>query len=205
MTTLLKSAAAAAVLALFAGGAAKAGVLYTNGPISGNVGALFINHGVAVRDSFTLTGPSTITGVEFGAWVNQGAKPVSVDWGISATPTFTDQATGALSSTFLFTNIFTLDVYKADFSIPDLTLAAGTYWLTLQNAVESDGGFLSWDQNSGSSQAFSSAAGGLTAPSNSFTIFGSAVPEPATWAMMLLGVAGLGAALRSRRSVPLAA
>ena len=31
------------------------------------------------------------------------------------------------------------------------------------------------------------------------------VPEPATWALMLVGFGGLGAALRSRRSRPVAA
>jgi hypothetical protein len=36
-------------------------------------------------------------------------------------------------------------------------------------------------------------------------VTGGAVPEPATWAMMLLGFAGLGAALRSRRRPALAA
>ncbi len=36
-----------------------------------------------------------------------------------------------------------------------------------------------------------------------FTLFGSAVPEPATWAMMLVGFGALGAALRSsRRGLP---
>jgi hypothetical protein len=29
----------------------------------------------------------------------------------------------------------------------------------------------------------------------------SAVPEPATWALMLMGMGGLGAALRSRRTM----
>ena len=33
------------------------------------------------------------------------------------------------------------------------------------------------------------------------TLDTSAVPEPATWAMMLVGFGGMGAALRSRRKV----
>jgi len=36
-------------------------------------------------------------------------------------------------------------------------------------------------------------------------VTGAAVPEPATWALMLFGVAGLGAAMRHRRRVPAAA
>jgi len=41
--------------------------------------------------------------------------------------------------------------------------------------------------------------GGTTPGGLDFTLFGAPVPEPGVWAMMLVGMGGLGAALRSRR------
>ena len=78
-----------------------------------------------------------------------------------------------------------------------------------------DTGNLFWDANNGPSSAYQ-GGGGLgdltnvdygfgvvSTNSEAFTIFDtSAVPEPATWAMMLAGFAGLGAAFRSRRARP---
>jgi hypothetical protein len=45
--------------------------------------------------------------------------------------------------------------------------------------------------------------GDMAAPSGNYTfgIFGAAVPEPASWAMMILGVGLIGASLRRRQSV----
>ena len=41
----------------------------------------------------------------------------------------------------------------------------------------------------------------LATGSGTFTINGGAVPEPATWAMMLIGFGGLGAVMRKRRAM----
>jgi hypothetical protein len=41
-------------------------------------------------------------------------------------------------------------------------------------------------------------------PNGGEVVVGGAVPEPTTWAMMLVGFAGLGAAMRSRRKLGLA-
>ncbi len=56
-----------------------------------------------------------------------------------------------------------------------------------------------------------SSVGGVYPADYSYTInafsdanrgenFGSAVPEPATWAMMIIGFFGLGSAIRSKRA-----
>jgi hypothetical protein len=200
MKSFLAVASAAAALALGVAGAAHAAVLYTNGPIDGTVVGWTINDGLAVEDSFTLSSTSTITGVEFGAWVNQGDQPLTVDWGIETSPTFADQGTAALSTTFLDTNSQGFDVYQADFSVPSVTLGPGTYWLALQNGVAQAGNLMFWDQNSGPSSAVDNSQDSFT--SESFSILGdsvgASVPEPATWAMLVLGVGMIGFAARRR-------
>ena len=44
----------------------------------------------------------------------------------------------------------------------------------------------------------------LDRASISYTLFSRAVPEPASWAMLLIGFSGLGAAMRSRRKLAVA-
>ena len=59
--------------------------------------------------------------------------------------------------------------------------------------------------NAGGHQIYSGTLD-ATGASNSATVTFSAVPEPASWALMLIGVGGLGAVMRgSRRGVTLAA
>ena len=183
-----------AVAAGVAGGAslASATVLYTNGPIHGTIDAWTINFGFAVEDSFTLPTTATVTGVTFGGWTDPDDVITSVDWGIAATPdSFADDGTAAVTAgPYLGQNIYGYDIYTYSFSISPTSLAAGTYYLTLQNAVATNGDPAYWDENDGPSTALENPVGSIG--SESFSETSAAVPEPSTWAMMLLGFAGLG-------------
>jgi hypothetical protein len=136
--------------------------------------------------------------VTFGDWVIAGATPQTVDWGISASPFQTDlgSGTGVSLTSSLFCSASSTcggggqDVYNSSFTL-DLSLGAGTYWLTLDGGTASAGGFVLWDENGGSSSAeqwhIPLGTQGVI-PSESFAIDGSAVPEPASLA---LGASGL--------------
>ena len=64
---------------------ASAGVLYDNGPINGQtgIGSWGISYGYIMSDSFTLTGTSTLTGVNLGIWIASGDTPDYLYWRIS--------------------------------------------------------------------------------------------------------------------------
>ncbi len=84
------------------------------------------------------------------------------------------------------------DIYQSDFTLSG-TLSAGTYWLTLQNGNTTSGNDISWDQDNGPSLAYFNNSlthpGNRPNPSESFQLYGNAVPEPGTYA--LLGGFGL--------------
>ncbi|HEY1926118.1 MAG TPA: PEP-CTERM sorting domain-containing protein [Caulobacteraceae bacterium] len=188
----------AAVSTLFAG-AASASVLYGNGPPSGKIDGWLINPGFAVSDSFTLTSAATITGVTFGVWTSPGDSISAIDWGIADAPgVYTDTATATVTSGTGTENLYEFDVGVDSFSITPTTLAAGTYYLVLQNASVTNGDLAGWDVNNGPSTA-TTLTGGAVA-SESFQILGSSVPEPSSWGLMMAGVFGVGAALRRRRN-----
>src|SRR6202167_5042953 len=48
---------------------ATAQTLYSNGPVNGTTDAWTINFGFVVSDTFTLSSASTVTGVNFYAWL----------------------------------------------------------------------------------------------------------------------------------------
>lgn len=179
---------------------ANAAVLYDNGPINAGVNAWTIDFIFAVSDSFTLAQASTVTGVNFGVWAFPGDTMASVDWAITTTPgTYPVDGSAAVGTSFLYTNGFGYDISLDSFSTGGVSLAAGTYYLVLQNAVTTNGDPISWDENDGPSSATENTVGAIG--SESFQILGTTggVPEPATWALMLVGLGGLGATLRSRR------
>jgi hypothetical protein len=205
MKTLLAGLPTAALLALLMTTSASASsVLYTNGPI-GEISAFGIQPSFIgpIADSFSLTASSTLTSVDFGAWIQPGGVPTSVDWSIidltggTITNTFAS-GTASITSDTVVTPGGLYNVDSDTFSLPSVSLPAGTYFLALDNAESSNGSQVFWDQNNGPSVAWSQQQGYLT-PANtgcsassgycseSFTIFGSAntsaVPEPSSLAL----------------------
>jgi hypothetical protein len=149
------------------GSTATAGYLYNNGLENDNYNAWLIDigDGSAVADSFSLGSTSTITKIDFVAWVNSGDTPDTIDWAITTSPFGTAipgaSETGvALISNYVTTNDQGLDVYDVSFNVPSVELSAGAYWLRLQNGSTADDLLMAWDENDGASAAFSATVAG---------------------------------------------
>jgi hypothetical protein len=170
---------------------AQATTLYTNGPISGQLGGVGLYSPNAVSEAFKLGDGTTILSVTFGEWAVDGAALGNVDWSIGSAVYGSDlgSATGVSPTASLFCAAGggcgdgVYDVYASSFTL-DLALPAGTYWLTLQNATAS-AGLVFWDINGGPSLDETTCCGSAF-PSESFTIAGT-VPEPGN-----LGLVGAG-------------
>ena len=122
----------------------------------------------------------TVTGFTFSVWLYSGDTLTSVDWLITdsafgGNTEASGTATGStLSTTFAGTNIYGYDVYTVTVSLDSsVTLAAGTYWLQLQNAVTAWNSYAFWGESDGPSQANESGYGGIG--SEVFSILGQSV------------------------------
>jgi hypothetical protein len=187
---------------------AWAQVLYENGPIDGQTDAWALNFMPA--DSFTISsGSSSITGLSFGTWLYAGDTLLSAEVVITQSEfggtTYFDQQVNFTASS-CFVNQYGYNVCTETGSFSGPTLANGTYWLTLENAVTDLGYPTWWDQNDGvgchspgcPSQAGAPELGSL--PSESFSILGTpssgqgSVPEPGSLALVagsLIAAAGV--------------
>ena len=176
---------------------ASAGDLYDNGAIYGDIygnsdGALTINYGYAVSNSFGLAQNSQVTGFQYGIWAypldgTQHDQGLSVDWTISnlkgggGTVFGSGTATiggnglqGTLATQFISVNAYGYDIELETITGLSLSLGAShsptDYWLTLQNATMSSGNPVFWDENSGGGYSGSGCGGadghGLYCPSS---------------------------------------
>ncbi len=167
--------------------------IYDNGPINGATDAWGINSGSVTSNTFTVgavgavgatAGP--VKGMAFGAWVFPGDVLESVEISITSSEfggtTYFDAVVNFAQSGCSF-NQYAFNActeISANFNGPNL--AAGTYWVNLQNAVVNDGDPVYWDENSGvgcnspdcPSLASENSVG--TIPSESFTMLGNEGP-----------------------------
>ncbi len=181
--------------------------LYDNGPTNGTNDAWTINFGFAITDSFNLTSNSTVNGLNFAVWLSPGDVMQSAEVWITSEPYggtmyFDQQVSFTQSGCTL--NQYGYNVCNEVGTFSGVNLNAGTYWLALQNATDTAGDPVYWDENDGPSMAKQGLDGSI--PSESFTILGSSgsgtgtSPEPGSLLLFGSGVFGAGAVLRRKLS-----
>jgi hypothetical protein len=202
MRTIVLSIIAAALLLCPATLNASA-IVYDNGAINGTIDAYNIATDISdwiVSDSFTLSATTTLTGADVGLWVYPGDIPTSLTWSIGTSffDTSLGTGTGTPGNVYWGTGFDYYDIYDSTFSLPSISLAAGTYYLTLSGATAQDN-YLYWDETDGPSSA---EQNGNAIGSESFRLYsGTTIPEPGTFAALGFGLASLaGLALRRRKS-----
>jgi hypothetical protein len=149
-----------------------------------------------VFDLFSLTSATSLTEVAFAIdqnfitpqinvsiWSSSGNLPsVSLFNQTSTSATWT-QSAGSSN-----TDVFTVN-------LPSWSLSAGDYWISFYSGT---GVLVSPGFSGGSGKLYQLDAGYHVGESSAFILEGAvaAVPEPSTWAMLLIGFAGIGIAYR---------
>jgi PEP-CTERM motif len=181
--------------------------LYDNGPGNGQQNAWTINFGFTVSDNFTLSNNSSVNGMIFTAWIFPDEAVMTGEVAITSsefggTTYFDQNVIFSQSGCFLNEQGFNVCTESSAFGT-NVNLAAGTYWLTLENVLtNAPDDPVYWDQNSGPSLASQNSLG--TIPSESFTVMGSSgsstgtTPEPGSLVLFASGALGVAGWIRRK-------
>ena len=165
-------------------------VLYSNGP-DGDIGYYHINFGSAVTNSFVLSDTATISNVVLTIYdVDDRNAPQHLKWTITTEPFGgTVKGSGFVGLARLeqpYLTQFLFFAWRMGFTIPDLALPRGTYYLQIQDVVTTWDTWAFWAQTSGgSSQAYYESIGqdgaGTISPvaSETFYVLGQWTPRQA--------------------------
>ena len=165
-------------------------------------------------NEFAISDLTTIGSIRFWEFEPSLAFAGSVYWsfntnnaGVPGTPLFTGLASN-VSHAATGLSVSGFPEYVNTFSIPAALLPVGVYWLELHNGPLSNMSSppnLFWETTSattglGSAYLYEPFTGAFhrsgSSTENAFVLY--AIPEPSIWALLGVGLAGLGAALRLR-------
>jgi hypothetical protein len=190
-------------------------LLYDNGADLGLFGPLdSINTFHQVTDDFTLSSAATLERIVFSEDVLEPSsapvlQPTAVAWCIGASQFSSSVAcgTGTISPSATGRSSGSVTNFSSSFGLPNVAVAAGSYWLTLGSGSTDDGGhntYWSVSATSGTAQlqGFAPAIPGISDLNNeaSFQIYGTltSVPEPGSFGLVGSGLVGCAAIARRR-------
>jgi hypothetical protein len=175
------------VLASASASAQGPGILYDNGLVcpGGCYAAWQINGGHVVSDSFFVNTNVKVTGFDLYVWEFPDDKVLRIQWSITSAPfggTIYGSGATLLNDSFYYQNEFGYNIDKLTVTGLNIPLPPGSYWITLQNAVDRQHVSVLWDANGGAfchslgcpSSAFESQAGRIY--SETFDIRGVHLP-----------------------------